>query len=120
MIHLMGLEVKDLNNPEGDIEVQFTGLRPGEKLYEELLIGENIEATHHPRIMTAQEVSLEWEDFQALLSALDESCHEFNIPAVQTLLLQAPTGYKPSSALCDLVWKGNGEANPDQGSSPVH
>ncbi|RDL44055.1 polysaccharide biosynthesis protein [Marinomonas piezotolerans] len=104
MIHLMGLEVKDLNNPEGDIEIQFTGLRPGEKLYEELLIGDNVEATEHSRIMTAQEVFLGWDEFQALLAALDDSCHHFDIPAVQKLLLDAPTGYKPSSDLVDLVW----------------
>ena len=119
MIHLMGLEVKDLNNPDGDIEVQFTGLRPGEKLYEELLIGENIEATSHPRIMTAQEVSLEWDAFQTLLSELDKSCHDFDIPMVQKLLLNAPTGYKPSSSLCDLVWDSC-HNNTKEPTKPLH
>ena len=119
MIHLMGLEVKDINNPEGDIEVQFTGLRPGEKLYEELLIGENIEATSHPRIMTAQEVSLEWDAFQTLLSELDKSCHDFDIPMVQKLLLNAPTGYKPSSSLCDLVWDSS-HNNTTEPTKPLH
>ena len=120
MIHLMGLEVRDLDNPEGDIEVQFSGLRPGEKLYEELLIGDNVEATHHPRIMTAQEVSLEWEDFQKLLAALDDGCHRFDIPLVQKLLLEAPTGYKPSSGLCDLVWESCESRTGEKPKSSLH
>lgn len=113
MIHLMGLDVRDINNPEGDIEVEFTGLRPGEKLYEELLIGNNVEATDHPRVMTAKEFFLEWNVFEKLLNTLDDSCNRFDIPAVQKLLLDAPTGYEPSSELCDLVWK---EGSGDKGA----
>jgi FlaA1/EpsC-like NDP-sugar epimerase len=60
MIHLSGLTVRDEENPEGDIEIQFTGLRPGEKLYEELLIGSNVTGTEHPMIMRAIEHSLPW------------------------------------------------------------
>ena len=104
MVHLMGLEVKDLQNPHGDIEIHYTGLRPGEKLYEELLIGDNVYATEHQRIMTANEVFLSWEDMQALLEKLDSACHLFEIDLIQKLLKEAPTGYAPSSELCDLVW----------------
>ena len=56
--------------------------------------------------MTANEVSLSWEDFQTLLYELDKSCDEFDVSSLQKLILLAPTGYKPSSGLCDLVWKG--------------
>src|SRR5690606_7920525 len=62
MIRLMGCEVRDEKNPDGDIEIVYTGLRPGEKLYEELLIGDNPEATSHPRIMKASESYLPWKD----------------------------------------------------------
>ncbi|MER2493219.1 polysaccharide biosynthesis protein [Catenovulum sediminis] len=105
MVHLMGLEVKDENNPHGDIEIKYTGLRPGEKLYEELLIGDNVEKTSHPRIMTANEVSLSWTDMFKLVDELDEACHNFEIEKIQKLIKEAPTGYVPSSELCDLVWK---------------
>ena len=64
MIHLMGLEERTENNPAGDVEVTFTGLRPGEKLYEELLIGDDPQGTSHPRIMMAREVSLNWEQVE--------------------------------------------------------
>ena len=69
MIHLMGLTVRDDENPHGDIEIQFTGLRPAEKLYEELLLGENVSGTDHPRIMRAQEDFVRQE---VLLSLLDD------------------------------------------------
>jgi len=64
MIALMGLELKTDENPTGDIEIQYTGLRPGEKLYEELLIGDNVIGTEHSRIMRAEEVSLPWEEVE--------------------------------------------------------
>jgi len=70
MIHLSGLTVKSETNPDGDIEITYTGLRPGEKLYEELLIGENVEGTEHQRIMKAKEISLSWDDLQTLLAKL--------------------------------------------------
>jgi len=63
LIQLSGLEVKSSDNPNGDIEIKFTGLRPGEKLYEELLIGDNVEGTDHERIMTANEQFLPLEEF---------------------------------------------------------
>ncbi len=62
MVHLTGLEIKNKQNPQGDIEIKITGLRPGEKLYEELLIGDDEKATRHPRIKAANEVFLNWPD----------------------------------------------------------
>lgn len=73
--------------------IKFTGLRPGEKLYEELLIGENVEGTSHPKIMTAQEEKLSWQDMESLLKDLDMYCHDFDVNKIKEILLQAPTGY---------------------------
>ena len=73
MVELSGLQVKSEQNPTGDIEIETTGLRPGEKLYEELLIGDNPQPTQHARIMKAQEDSLPWGELQTLLKALDEA-----------------------------------------------
>ncbi|MGS2716916.1 polysaccharide biosynthesis protein [Eionea flava] len=105
MIHLMGLEVKSVDNPHGDIEINYTGLRPGEKLYEELLVGDNVYATEHARIMTANEHSLSWQDMSNFLNEFDQACHDFEIEKVQALLQSAPTAYSPSSDLNDLVWR---------------
>ncbi|KJZ15973.1 nucleoside-diphosphate sugar epimerase [Marinomonas sp. S3726] len=105
MIHLMGLEVKSDSNPFGDIELQYSGLRPGEKLYEELLIGDNSSKTDHLRINKANEISLEWDDMQALLDSLDLSAEKFDVENVQRLLKDAPTGYLPTSKLCDLMFE---------------
>ncbi len=88
----------------GDIDICFTGLRPGEKLYEELLIGENVQATRHSRIMTANEVTLRWDEVEKLTDALFAACLAFDAPAIRDLLQQAPLGYQPQSALVDLVW----------------
>lgn len=104
MVHLMGYEVKDEKHPEGDIEIVFSGLRPGEKLYEELMIGNNPQQTGHPRIMKAQEVFLPWPDMLAFLEKLDIACHHFECAEVRQLLIDAPIDYQPSSELADLVW----------------
>lgn len=95
MVHLMGMKENiGSSSDEGDVEIRFTGLRPGEKLYEELLIGENVEGTSHEKIMTAQESKLDWPEMQILLNELDECCHDFNVECIKRILLEAPTGYK--------------------------
>jgi len=98
MVHLMGMkESIGSSSDEGDVEIKFTGLRPGEKLYEELLIGENVEGTSHEKIMTAMESKLGWPEMQILLNELDECCHDFNVECIKRILLDAPTGYKPEA-----------------------
>ncbi|WP_019674701.1 polysaccharide biosynthesis protein [Arsukibacterium perlucidum] len=103
MIHLMGLEVKDEIHPNGDIEIQYSGLRPGEKLYEELLIGENVRQTEHSRIMAADEVYLSWSEMAHLLTRLDEACEEFAVEKIIELIRSAPTEFNYSCATSDLV-----------------
>lgn len=107
IIKLSGLEVKDKNNPNGDIEIQITGLRPGEKLYEELLIGEHVEQTSHERIMTANEVMLPWQALNTLLTQLNTACKNNDQESVRRILLETPSNFQPSSELCDLVWQAN-------------
>ncbi|MFZ3437476.1 polysaccharide biosynthesis protein [Vibrio harveyi] len=104
LIQLSGLEVKSEANPHGDIEIQFSGLRPGEKLYEELLIGDNVKQTAHERIMTANEVHLPLGEYELLLNELDFACHNMDHENIRTLLLGAPTGFNPTDGIGDLVW----------------
>ncbi len=105
MIHLSGYEVKDENNPNGDIELVYTGLRPGEKLYEELLIGDNVTGTQHPRIMRAQEKMLSYDTIHRKMQLLDEACNDFNIAWVREILLESETGYVPDKEQpVDLLW----------------
>ncbi|OUS31451.1 nucleoside-diphosphate sugar epimerase [Gammaproteobacteria bacterium 45_16_T64] len=104
MIRLMGLEVKDEHVPSGDIEVKYTGLRPGEKLFEELLIGENVSGTAHPRIMKADELSLSWSEMERILNKLSKACAEGDCEAIRELLLCTETGYAPNDGLNDTVW----------------
>lgn len=104
MIHLMGLEEKTDDDPGGDIEVVFTGLRPGEKLYEELLIGDDPQGTAHPRIMMAREVYMPWSDVEATLDKLMRASQSFDCRSVVEVLRTAPTGYAPNGEVADLVW----------------
>lgn len=99
MIRLMGLTPKTASDPYGDIEIRYTGLRPGEKLYEELLIGDNPSKTEHPRIMKAYEKSLPWEEVEALLYQLDMACADNDCIKIRELLIKkAPIGYHPNDA----------------------
>ena len=104
MVRLSGFEVKSDTNPHGDIEIKCTGLRPGEKLYEELLIGNNVGETTHERIMTASEVMLPLAELNVFIEALDIACHNFDHESIRQLLLDAPTGFNPTDGICDLVW----------------
>jgi len=120
MIHLSGLELKDEEHPNGDIEIQFTGLRPGEKLFEELLIGNNVSGTDHCRIMRAEETSLSWQETQVLLNELDNACDEFKCDSVQHLLLKAPTDYTPSiKELHDSVWLSQPKQTTKPGNNVI-
>jgi len=105
MIRLSGMTVTDKQNPDGDISIEYTGLRPGEKLFEELLIGDDVTQTDHRRIMSAHETWLPWYELEKILIKLDEACHEFAHEDIRRLLLQAPTGFVPKDGICDLVWK---------------
>ncbi|WP_323889378.1 polysaccharide biosynthesis protein [Aeromonas caviae] len=105
MIRLSGLKLKSDKFPAGDIEVKITGLRPGEKLFEELLIGEQVEGTAHPRIMKASELMIPWAQLRSFLAALDDACFLFDHEQIRHLLLSMPTGFNPTDEICDLVWK---------------
>lgn len=110
MIHLMGLMEKTDERPDGDIEIVFSGLRPGEKLYEELLIGDNPQGTAHPRIMMAREVSMPWNEVEQTLNRLMRASHDFNCEEIIQILKTAPTGFAHNGDVADLVWcNGNQE-----------
>jgi len=97
MVELSGLKVKSFTHPDGDIEIKEVGLRPGEKLYEELLIGDNPSPTHHPRIMQAQEVFLTWEELSSELTELEEHMKLGNSSKVIEQLKVLVAGFVPDS-----------------------
>lgn len=105
MVHLSGLEIRSDTTPEGTIEIQHVGLRPGEKLYEELLIGDDVEGTQHPLIMRAQEAELSWDAMQRLLDDLGRACTDFDHQKVRAVLLSAVSGYVPQCDIEDYVWR---------------
>lgn len=105
MIRLSGCSVRDELTPNGDIEIVTTGLRPGEKLYEELLIGENATGTNHPRIMTSTEDMLSWDLLMPILDEIEAACCSFNPLLIRQLLLKAPTDFHPSSEPHDILFK---------------
>lgn len=105
MIRLSGFEVRNEVNPDGDIAIEFSGLRPGEKLYEELLIGDDVTGTEHERIMTANESFLDWSEYSLILDRLDKACHAFQHEVIRDILLTTPTGFNPTDGICDLVWQ---------------
>ena len=105
MVHLMGFTVKDENTPDGDIEIEYSGLRPGEKLYEELLIGDNATGTSHPRILRAEEESYSWNEIQTYLERLEQAIGRLDCEEVRQLLVEVVKGYQPSGEIEDVLWK---------------
>jgi FlaA1/EpsC-like NDP-sugar epimerase len=103
MIELSGLTVKDEENPDGDIEIEITGLRPGEKLFEELLIGENPEGTTHPRILRAREDFLPWQELEPKLKALELALSVNDVRLILAQLRELVAGYVPSENVVDWV-----------------
>lgn len=108
MIHLMGYTVRDEETPDGDIAIHYTGLRPGEKLYEELLIGENASGTTHPRIMRGQEVMIGWGELNVRLERLREICAIGECAGLREFLRDVVNGYTPSGEIEDLLCKRKG------------
>ncbi len=103
MTVLAGLSVRDDQHPDGDIEIKFTGLRPGEKLYEELLIGENVSQTEHPMIMRAEEESIAWTQLEPVLMEIQGCCARGDARALRELLQSLVNGYQPRTGLVDLL-----------------
>jgi len=104
MIELSGLTVKDEQNPDGDIEIEITGLRPGEKLYEELLIGDNPKPTSHSRIMKAHEEFIPWADLDAKLQALEMALNVNDVGVIRLMMEELVAGYTPSDEIVDWVY----------------
>ena len=104
MIQLSGLQVLDKDNLDGDIEIKCTGLRPGEKLYEELLVGDNVSQTDSLLIMRAEESMLDWEDLKPILDQLNEAINNSDQEKVRELLIEAVPEFKPQCDIADLLF----------------
>ena len=103
VVELSGLTVRDAIHPDGDIEITVTGLRPGEKLYEELLIGDNPEPTEHPQIMKAHEHHLSWTQLDQKLDSLNAAIMTNDISAIRVIMQQTVNGYEPIGDVVDWV-----------------
>jgi FlaA1/EpsC-like NDP-sugar epimerase len=113
MVHLSGLSLKSESDDNKAIEIQLVGLRPGEKLFEELLIGENVDGTEHPLIMRAEESMIAWPLLQAKLEKLDVACKNFSFDEIRELLLELVKEYQPQCGIEDMIWR-------EEGKQPFH
>jgi len=103
MIELSGLTLKSEDHPDGDIEITLIGLRPGEKLYEELLIGDNLKPTSHSRIMKAHEEFIPWAELEGQLRSLEIALNVNDVGIIRLMLEKLVTGYTPSTEIVDWV-----------------
>lgn len=104
MIELSGLTVKDEQDPDGDIGIEITGLRPGEKLYEELLLGDNPKTTSHSRIMKAHEEFIAWTELERRLDALELVLNVNDVGVIRKMMQELVSGYAPSDEIVDWVY----------------
>jgi len=105
MVELSGFRVRDENSPEGDIAIEVVGLRPGEKLYEELLIGNDPQATQHPRIMKANEKFLPWDELQPMITTLRTAAVNGDVMMIRSLLQLLVPEYQPDEKVVDWVYR---------------
>jgi FlaA1/EpsC-like NDP-sugar epimerase len=118
MIKLTGLTVRDASNPDGDIEIEYSGLRPGEKLFEELLIGSNVTGTEHPMIMRAIEPCPTWDEARELLAELTIAVNRIDCRHVMTVLEKAVVECRSAPVIHDLVFGQRG-SEPDMPPPPA-
>ena len=104
LIRLSGMELKNEDNPDGDIEIIFTGLRPGEKLYEELLIGDNVSTTEHKRILRAEEDFLTEKEIDKYLGLLKEIIKKGDVESLKEILKEVVSGYTPDNQIVDVLY----------------
>ncbi len=107
MVLLSGLEVKDGSNPDGDIEIEYTGLRPGEKLFEELLIGDNVSESGHAFIMRAEEEMLTWEELEPICDELSQAVKDCDQELLRVLLKKIVPGFQPQCDIEDILYQNN-------------
>ena len=117
MIRLMGKTPKTNENPNGEIAIEYTGLRPGEKLYEELLIGDNVAGTEHPMIMRAEEIALSWQLIEQFMQQIEKGVTEHDFSRLRSILMNAVSGYEPSSPLVDHL---NQQATKETPPPAIH
>jgi FlaA1/EpsC-like NDP-sugar epimerase len=103
MVKMSGLSIKSNSNPDGDIEITQVGLRPGEKLYEELLVSNDVRGTEHPLIMRATEASLSWPETKQLIQDIVKYCNEYDAIALREIIARAPTQYSYDGINYDLI-----------------
>jgi FlaA1/EpsC-like NDP-sugar epimerase len=104
LINLSGMEIIDENNPRGDIEIQFTGLKPGEKLYEELLIGNNVSPTIHKRILKAKEDFISLKELENYIGQVQQAEKDGNIGTLKKVLEEVVSGYTPDNEIVDVLY----------------
>jgi FlaA1/EpsC-like NDP-sugar epimerase len=107
MVELSGMTVHDDDNADGDIAIEITGLRPGEKLYEELLIGDNPSPTEHPRIMKAHDDAMGWNKLRLRLTVLDAALESNDVNAIREILQELVSGYRPAGEIVDWIYLEN-------------
>jgi FlaA1/EpsC-like NDP-sugar epimerase len=118
MIALTGLTVRDSGNLDGDIEIQFTGLRPAEKLYEELLLGDNVLGTEHPRIMRAEEHYIPLDMLTPFLAGVEDAVRNLDRARMRELLQKTVKEYRPADDISDLLWDES--ATAPRASGQIH
>lgn len=120
IVDLSGLTVRDEHHPEGDIEIQITGLRPGEKLYEELLIGDNPMPTQHPRIMKAREDFIAWPALEPRLIQLREAILDNDVNTIRAMLIECISGYTPTGDIVDWLYLRREDDGADSHAVSAH
>ncbi len=119
LVRLSGLTVRDEQHPKGDIAIKFTGLRPGEKLYEELLIGANVTPTDHPMIMSAHEEHLPWDAFCRVLAELAGAVERHDCQRIRQILRRQVSGYNPEGEIVDWVHRQHQQHRDQPSTSPT-